>query len=203
MLSSARRLPLRGSPTAPASRDGIADDELDLAVDDAARDRHRAAVLERLDAVIDRVLEQRLHREPRHERAHRQLADVPGHVEPVAEPQRFDALIDARELELFLEPERAVRVAQRRAKQIGQVLDGLLGALRVAARQCRDRVHAVEQEVRADARLQRLNARLRFRAHVLLPLMRDEEVAQQQRGDDDRDAGVAQQERPVLGGQLA
>ena len=120
------------------------------------------------------------------------------HVEPVAEPQRFDALIDARELELFLEPQRAVRVAQRRAKQIGEILDGLLGALRVAARQRRDRVHAVEQEVRPDARLQRLDARLRFRAHVLLPLMRHEEVPQQQRRDDQRDAGVAQQERPVL-----
>ena len=95
-----------------------------------------------------------------------------------------------------------MRVAQRRAKQIGEVLDGLFRALRVAARQRRDRVHAVEQEVRADARLQRLDARLRFRAHVLLPLMRHEEVPQQQRRDDERDAGIAQQERPVLGGQL-
>ena len=106
------------------------------------------------------------------------------HREAVAEPQRFDALIDARELELFFEPQRAVRVAQRGAEQIGEILDGFLGALRVAARQRRDRVHAVEQEVRPDARLQRLDARARFGAHVLLPLMRDEEVAQQQRRDD-------------------
>ena len=75
------------------------------------------------------------------------------HVEAVAQPQRFDALIDARQLELFLQPQRAVGVAERGAKQIGQILDGLFGALRVAARERRDRVHAVEQEVRPDTRL--------------------------------------------------
>ena len=66
--------------------DGIADDDLDLTGDDASRDRHGPAVLERFDAVVDRVLEQRLHGESRHERPHRQLRDIPLHVEPVAEP---------------------------------------------------------------------------------------------------------------------
>ena len=148
--------------------------------------------------MVDRVLEQRLHREPRHERVHRQVGDVPAHFEAVAESQRLDPLIDPRELELLLEAQRAMRVAQRRAEQVGEVLDRLLGAPWVAARERRDRVQAVEQEMRAHSRLQRLDPRARLGAQMPLPLVRDVEVAQQHRRDDHADALVAEQERPVL-----
>ena len=66
------------------------------------------------------------------------------------------------------------------------------------ARQRGDRVHAVEEEVRADARLQRTDARARLELDVAPPLVRDVEVAQRERTDDRADAEVRQQERPVL-----
>ena len=117
-------------------RDRVRDDDLDTAVRHSTADGDRPAVLERLDAVVDRVLEQRLNGEARHERAHRQLGDIPAHFEALAKPHFLDPLIDPRELELLLEAQRAMRVAQRRAEQIGEILDGLfgtLGSLRVSA----------------------------------------------------------------------
>ena len=72
--------------------------------------------------MVDRVLEQRLDRERGQARAHRQLRDVPGDLEPVPKPSHLDALVDARELELFLEREQLAGVAERDAEEIREIL---------------------------------------------------------------------------------
>ena len=97
-----------------------------------------------------------------------------------------------------LQRDARVRVAQAGAEQIREILHCLLGALRDRARQRSDGVHAVEEEVRADARLQRTDARQRFHLDAALPLGAHVEVAQRQRADDETDAEVAQQEAGVI-----
>jgi hypothetical protein len=56
-------------------------------------------------------------------------------------------------LELVPERDQAARGPETRAEEIGQVLDRAFGARRIAARKARNRVHAVEEEMRPDPRL--------------------------------------------------
>ncbi len=93
----------------------------------------------------------------------------------------FDALIDLRDLELFRQRDRVALLAEVGAEQVRQVLHGGLRLRRVGSRQRRDRVHAVEEKVRADARLKRVHAGPGLHLHVALPFMRHVEVAQRQR----------------------
>ena len=117
------------------------------------RDRDFAAVGQQLDAVIDRVFQERLYRQTRYQRAHGQIVDVPAHLQPFAQAQFLDALVDRRYLEFLLERCAVLRAAEIRAQQVGQILDRFLGLTRIRTCQRRDRVHAVEQKVRPDQRL--------------------------------------------------
>ena len=56
------------------------------------------------------------------------------------------------------------------AEQVGEILHGRFRARRVAARERGDGVHAVEEEVRADARLQCMHARRRAQLDAAAPL---------------------------------
>ena len=85
-------------------------------------------------------------------------------------------------------------VAERGAKKIGEIFDRAFGLLRPLRNQARDRVHAVEQKVRANARLQRIESRLRFGANARAPLFEHVEVAQQRRTDQRAKRGVAPHE---------
>ncbi len=123
--------------------------------------------------------------------------------EPVAEPQLLDALVDARNFQFLAQRDLGPRVVQADTEEVGEVLDRLLRARRVRARERRDRVQAVEQEVRADARLQRPNPRPRLELDAAAPLECDVEVAQRDRPDDRGDGEVRQQERPVSLGKEA
>ena len=90
--------------------------------------------------------------------------DQPAHLQSIAQPQLLDALIDARDLEFVAQRNLTMRVGEVEPEQVGEILDRLLGARRIRARQRRDRVHAVEQKVRLDPRLKRADpcARLEF-----------------------------------------
>jgi len=84
------------------------------------------------------------------------------------------------------------RVCHQRAKEIGQVLEGTLGAFRIAADERQDGVQAIEQKVRPDARLQRLQARLGERRRERLGVQ--PEVREKQHGGErgqDNGAGGA------------
>ena len=181
----------------------VADDNGDHALVEFAGDRHRAAVGPRLDAVIDGVLEQGLQRESGHQRIGGQRIHLPVDAQPVTEAQLLHALIGARHVDLLGQRDLVALLVEVGAEQIGEILHGFLGARRVAARERGDGVHAVEQEVRADARLQRVHARLRLQLDVVAPLVRHVEIAQRQRGHDEGDAGVAHQERPGVVGNSA
>ena len=99
MLSSAMRLPER---TARATGETGFQTSIVISLPSTlAVDRHRAALGQRLDAVADRVLEQRLQQQARHERTRRQRVDLPAHAQPVAEPQLLDALVGARNFDFL------------------------------------------------------------------------------------------------------
>ena len=96
------------------------------------------------------------------------VSHVPLHLEPVAETQLLDALIDARELELFFQAQRTVRVAQGGAEQVGEIFHRFLGARGIAACERGDRIHAVEQKMWPNARLQRLECATRASARTCM-----------------------------------
>ncbi len=114
----------------------------------------------RLDAVVDGVLEQRLQHERRDERVARHALHVPVDDQPLAEPQLLELEVLPAQLDLVGERRQVAVVAHQHAKQVGQVLSAASarrGSLRTSDS---TRGDAVEQEVRADARLQRLQPRL-------------------------------------------
>ena len=166
----------------------------------AAGDADRAAIGERLHAVIDRVLDQRLQQEARQRQIARQIVGLDIDVQAIAEAQLFDAQVVIHQVELFAERARCLAAAERGAEKIGEILDRALGLGRARADQARDRVHAVEEEMRADARLQRVDLRLRCGLDAFLPELEHEEVAQQRRRDQRRDRRVAEHETQIVAG---
>ena len=116
--------------------------------------------LERLDAVIDGVLEQRLQHQRRHQRIGRHVVDVPVDDEAIAQPQLLQLEVLPAQLDLVGERRQLAVVAHQHAEEVGHVLERGFGALRVGAHQREHGVDAVEQEMRPDARLQRLQPRL-------------------------------------------
>ena len=87
----------------------------------------------------------------------------------------------------------SARLARNRSARSSTACSALRG---IGASQRGDRVHAVEEEMRADARLQCADARQRFHLDAALPFGADIEVAQRQCADDEADGEVAQQESP-------
>ena len=115
----------------------------------------------------------------------RQRVDLPVDAQALAEPQLLHALVGARHVDLLGERDLVALLAEIGAEQIGEILHRLLGARRVAARERGDGVHAVEEEVRPDARLQRMHARARLHLDVVAPLVRHVEIAQRERRHDE------------------
>ena len=163
-------------------------------------DADDAAFVERLDAVVDGILEQRLQDQRWDRRIHRQPVDLPVDLQALPEAQSLDALVGARDLDLVRQRDPLAMLAQRRAEQVREVGDRLFRHSRVAARERGDGVHAVEQEMRTDARLQRAHAALRLGLDIGLPLVRDVEVAQCNPGRDRANGEVLQLQAQMVGG---
>ena len=81
-------------------------------------------------------------------------------AQPLAQAQLLDARVLPAQRDLVGERRELAVVGHQHAEQFRQVLERVLGAPRIAADQRQHGVHAVEQEMRPDARLQRLQPRL-------------------------------------------
>ena len=132
------------------------------------RTRTSAGAGARLDAVVHRVLEQRLQHQRRQQRVRGRAVEVPDDAQPLAQAQLLDFGVALEQRDLVGQAHELARVRHQGAKQVRQVLERALGALRVAADERQHRVQAVEQEVRADARLQRLQPRFGKRGRMRL-----------------------------------
>jgi hypothetical protein len=170
----------------------------------ARSDDDRAAALELRDAVVDRVLDDRLQTEVRDARAPHRRIDVVFDAQPVTKPHLLDGQVVLQQRELFGErhllPPRPLDGA---AQELAQRPDHARGIIAVAAlHQDGDRRQCVEQEVRTELHLERLELRLRQpRLEHARPrleprrdqLARAEPSVHRQREHPARDSGVGEQ----------
>ena len=113
------------------------------------------------DAVLDRVLDERLQQQVRHQRVERVGLDVEADDEAIGEARLLDLEVLCEEVELGLERDFLLaELLERQAQQVAQPHQRPVGGLDVAVHQRRDRVQRVEQEVRVQLLLQRLELRL-------------------------------------------
>src|SRR5690606_12137925 len=118
-----QRVTVAGPVLSGATRqNGVGQREDDARAVDATRNRYGTAGFERLYPVVDRILQQRLNRQARYQRSHGHFRNVPYHLQAIADTRLLDALIHTRQFELFLNAQRMVRVFERRAEKIGEVL---------------------------------------------------------------------------------
>ncbi|MCY1295632.1 hypothetical protein D9M70_449800 [compost metagenome] len=171
---------------------GIADAELEHAVAVVGLDAHQAALDARLHAMDQRVLEQRLEGQLGDRQVGRHAVHLPFQLQALAEPVLLDRQVAATQLQFLAPGHQAARLGQAGAEQVGEVEHRLLGLGRVDRHQAGDAVQAVEQEMRLDPCLQRLDARAQLGLLLAPPLALQIEVAQQQRRDDQPDQAVAQ-----------
>lgn len=171
-------------------RQGVAYREVQDPIAEAPADRDLATRGRRLDAVVYRVLDQRLQQQLRHLRLHWQPVQVPYDAQAVAEALALDAQIAARELQLLGQGRHRRGIRQGGAEQVREVLHDLFRELGIDPGQAGDGVHAVEQEVRPDAGLQCLQTRLRLGQLVLADTVLFVQVAQQHGADDRGDRQV-------------
>ena len=127
---------------------------------------------------------------------------MPVHAQALAEAQLFDPQIAARKIEFLAERAACILAAERGAEQVGEVFHGGFGLRRPRTDQARDDIHAVEQEMRAYARLQCVEARALLGVDALAPLLLHVEVAQHRAADQAADHAVAQHEAPLVGGRV-
>ncbi len=118
---------------------------------------------QRLDAVVDGILQQRLQNQGRNERVRRHVLHIPAHLEAFAQTQFFNSQVLPRKLHFLAQCDQFVLVCHGRAEQIRHVFQRNLGALGIGAHDAQHGVDGVEQEVRPDARLQRLQPRFMAR----------------------------------------
>src|SRR5437899_1618838 len=137
----------------------IAQDRVHVAALEEDVDRHDAGRARRLDPVIDRVLEQRLQHERRNERVARHAVQMPLDLQAISEAQFFERQVLTAELDLVRERRELAVVAHQHAEEVRHILQRTFGLPRIVAHEREHGSDAVEQEMRADARLQRLQPR--------------------------------------------
>src|SRR5439155_770040 len=106
------------------------------------------------DAGHARVPPLRLQQQRRHARMAGVGVQLPAHLEPLAETDLLDREVALRELDFFGQGHRFALVGECDAEQLSQVFEHAFGARRVEPHQAQRGIERVEQEVRADARLQ-------------------------------------------------
>ena len=107
-----------------------------------------------LDAVAHGVFHQWLQDQGRHLGLRGVVVQLPAHGDALSKAELLDAEVAPRQFDLFGQGGAHRGRGQRLAEQLGQVFQHGFGALRVDLHQRDRRVERVEQEVRADARLQ-------------------------------------------------
>lgn len=85
--------------------------------------------------------------------------DAPVYDEPLTQTQLLDIEITANQANLIFKCNKLTGIGHQRAEQIGQILDDRFGAAWVGPDQRQHRIDGIEQKVRANARLQRLQTR--------------------------------------------
>src|SRR5690606_2910926 len=113
-----------------------------------------------------------------HRQVVRQPSDVPGDPQTIAQAILLDPQITAAQTIFLCPGGQVVGLGEIGAEQVGQVQHCGFGLVRVNEVQAEDDVEAVEQELRADARLQRLQQRLESGLVVQMPLLLQVEIAQ-------------------------
>src|SRR5262249_41674287 len=139
----------------------VADLHPETLADTPRADVNVVAAVPARDAVLDRVLDERLQDHPRHFAVERVGFDRHADSETILEARLFDVEVLLQELGLFLQ--RHLRLAaaiERDAEQIAQPADHSVGGIRIAVHERGNGVQRVEQEVRVQLRLERLEARL-------------------------------------------
>ncbi len=108
-------------------------------------------------AVLDRVLDERLQDEVGHERVERLGLHVEAHDQAIGEARLLDLEVLRQEVELRLERDFLLAdVLERQPQQVAQPHERAIGGLDVAVHQRRDGVQRVEEEVRVELLLERL-----------------------------------------------
>ena len=150
----------------------VHDVDRELAVDDLGVDLDPAAGGLRLQAVLDRVLHERLQHHRRKYRGPQALRHVDRGLEAFLHAHRHDLQERAREIDLLAErrPATLAHLRHRRAQVADEALLHPGRARGIGADQLVDACERVEQEMRLDLRLQRLHPRLERRPLELLGL---------------------------------
>jgi len=171
--------------------------ELERGTRAARDDRQLAATGARPQPVAERVLDQRLQDQRRHQRAQRRLVDAPPHAQAVAEPDLLDLDVAPQEIELGSQRRLELGgAAQQRAQDVPEQRDHLDRARVIgAADQHRDAVERVEQEVRLQLQAERAELRLDElrRERRLLALLAPHLLGVRERVADPCDARVRHQ----------
>ena len=197
----------RPSPAAPLPTPGVGDAVGDLAGDAAAvvahghaqppeahlgahDDAQRAVAL----AVLDRVLDERLHEERRHRHRARGRRHAQLDLERVAEARPLERQVRLDVDELLRQVDERRRAAQRPAAVLGERQHEVARLLGLRAAEGRDRVQRVEQEVRLDLRLQRGQLGVRRGARGEIELA-DRDLGRHQLAEVGRDRAIAIRDR--------
>ncbi len=111
--------------------------------------------------MLDGVFDERLQHQVGDQRIERVRLHVEHYGQTIPEPGLFDLQILREEIELLLQRDLLdADVLERDAQQIAQLGDHVVGGIDVAVHQRRDRVERVEEEMRLQLPLQRLQLSL-------------------------------------------
>src|SRR5262245_3032904 len=131
----------------------VADRECQQLPVDGGVDRHRSDAELARQAVLHRVLHQRLQDQVRDELAETQRVDASLDAQALVESRALDVEVRGRDPELLLErDELLLGAVQDVAEDVSEALDALLRLVGIDVDELRDRVQAVEEEVRVDLR---------------------------------------------------
>src|SRR5215831_13108905 len=114
---------------------GIAQNRMHLAAPQEYVNRDHPGCARRLDAVIDRVLEQWLQHQRRNQRVAGHVVDMPLDAQPVAEAQFLEIEVLSAQRHLVEKGSELAVVAHEHPEQVGHVFERRLGSSGLAAHQ--------------------------------------------------------------------
>src|SRR5438445_12334218 len=129
--------------TAPAQKNRILQNRMNLALRQKEVDRNRARIARRLDPVVHGILEQRLQHQWRNESITRHALHIPVNDQSITEPQLLEIEVLSAQQYFVLERRQVAVVAHQDAKQLGQILERRLGALRLTGKDREHRIYTV------------------------------------------------------------